>query len=305
MNSLYNPPTIDEYLKKAPHPMRKKGGGRSSDALDRYPGFPLVTVCTIVRNGENTLAQTIATVVNQSYPNIESIIVDGASTDGTLNLINLFNDKIDLWISEPDFGTCDAINKAISHAKGDYIFLIHSDDWAEPDHVKYAIETLGSSGADFVFGNTKYYDGNTRDFTQLGDPDYASSITYKMPRLNTPSMVLKKACFERIGLYDLRYKVAPDYEWLLRLHVRGGKGVYDGRLNICHRLGGISSKQFVLANSEARLASIQHGFSPARATRAFLSQCVRRKLRQLAQMILPKVAYRSILRWIRAGYSSS
>lgn len=305
MNNLYRPPTIDDYLDARPHPLRKSGGRRFAAIPPRSRDLPLVSVFTIVRNARETLPQTISSIIGQSYQNIEYIVIDGASTDGTLEVIRQFEEKIDLWISEPDLGTADAASKAIGHATGDLIFWLSADDWAERDHVKHAVETLCASKADFVFGNSSYYEGNILTFTQLGDPNYATSITYQMPRLNSDSVVIKKACFDRIGLFDLRYKAASDYEWFLRLHVHGGVGFYDPRLNICHRLGGISSKHYVRALYEVRLACIQHGFSSSRATRAFLVHYIRRKLRQSAQIILPKAAYRSILRWVRAGYSSS
>ena len=153
MNSARQVPTIDDYLKTAPHRLRITRDHRAARWRERSADLPLVTVVTIVRNRKGTLAQAIASVLNQTYSNIEYLVVDGASTDGTLEILKEFKDRIDFWISEPDLGPSDAINKAISYANGDFIAWIHSDDWADPDHVKFAVETLTNSRADFAFGD--------------------------------------------------------------------------------------------------------------------------------------------------------
>ena len=91
-------------------------------------GKPLITVVTVVYNGATTLEQTIQSVVNQSYDNKEYIIIDGASTDGTLDIIKKYEDKIDYWQSEPDEGIYDAMNKGLACAKGDFLIFIGADD---------------------------------------------------------------------------------------------------------------------------------------------------------------------------------
>ena len=122
MNHVNRAPTIDDYLKVPAHSFRQAGGCRSAIKRQSSPERPLVSIITIVLNRKETLPKAIMSVLNQSYPNFEYIVVDGASTDGTLEIIKQFDDQIDLWISEPDRGTSDAGNKAISRARGDMVF---------------------------------------------------------------------------------------------------------------------------------------------------------------------------------------
>ena len=195
MNNDISSLTINDYLNHSPNPDRKSGE-RTWHQSSRE--FPLVSVCTLVRNGEKTLAQTIDSVKCQTYPNIEYIIIDGASTDGTLEIIDQHSDHISYWVSEKDLGAVDGANKAISYAQGEFIFFISSDDWADPNLIKHAIETQKNTGADFVFGNTSYYTDDMLEFTQKGDSNYATKICYLMPRINTPSMVMKKECYKQV-----------------------------------------------------------------------------------------------------------
>ncbi len=103
--------------------------------------LPLVSIITVVYNGAKTLEQTILSVLNQTYKNIEYIIIDGESTDGTLDIIEMYRDKISTCISEPDEGLYDAMNKGVSIANGELIGIINSDDWFE----KNAVELVVSS----------------------------------------------------------------------------------------------------------------------------------------------------------------
>src|SRR5258706_11702066 len=104
-------------------------------------------------------------------------------------------------------------------------------------NINSAVDALTKSGADFVYGALTYYASNVPKFTQVGDSNYSRSITYMMPRLNTPSWVTKTKCFREVGLLDFYYALASDYEFALRLYVYGAKGIYDNRLCVHHRLG--------------------------------------------------------------------
>ena len=238
MKNVNRFPTIDDYLKTPAHHSRQAGGCRSAIKRQSSPEQPLVTINTIVRNRKETLPQAIMSVLSQSYPNIEFIVVDGASTDGTLEVIKQFDDKIDLWISEPDHNSSDAVNKAISLARGDIVFWLSSDDWIEPDFIELAVKEISSSGTDFVFGNMAMYKDEKLVSVLKGEKDYTKSLMSGNPRFNFPSMVIKRACFQKIGLIDTTYKISSDYEWMLRLHLLGGNGFYESRLIVHRGIGG-------------------------------------------------------------------
>lgn len=292
-------PTIDDYLKAPTHPLRQAGGRRSAIKRECDPERPLVTVTTIVRNRKETLPQTIMSVLSQSYPNIEYIVVDGASTDGTLEVIKQFDDKIDLWISEPDHGSSDAANKAISLARGDFIFWLSSDDWVDPDFIEIAVKALLSTGADFVFGNMTMYKSGDPVCILKGDKDYAKALMSGNPRFNFPSMVIKRECFQKVGLLNMAYKFANDYEWLLRFHQHGGKGHCENLLIVHRRTGGIGeSLPFQSALEQLRILR-QHGLPTTKAVATHLCYFVRRGVGHLAKLFLPDIIYKKLKRAVR------
>lgn len=119
----------------------------------------LVTIITVGYNRVATLQRVIDSVALQTYDNIESIIVDGGSTDGTVELSNQKNDRISRWISEPDKGIYNAMNKGIRLATGDIIGIINSDDWYESDAVETVVNTFKKTDADILYGNLNLVDG--------------------------------------------------------------------------------------------------------------------------------------------------
>jgi glycosyltransferase involved in cell wall biosynthesis len=301
---MYRIPAIEDYLKTPPNPTRQEGGCRPATKQECDSEQPLVTVITVVVNRNETLPRTIISVLGQSYPNIEYIVVDGASTDGTLEVIKQFDNKIDLWISEPDHGPADAFNKAISLARGDIIFGLSSDDWIEPDFIEVAVKTTLNSDADFVFGKVKIYTNGVLDFILEGDKDYTKSITSRKTNLNFPCWVIKRKCFDKVGLLDLRYKICCDYEWALRLHLLGGRGVYESRLIMHFAGGGVSDTNIFQMVLEELKALRQHGLPITRALVAILYSFMRRMLGKLAKLFLPHTVYQKLMRVVRKRYSA-
>ena len=119
---------------------------------------PLITVVTVVYNGVEFLEKTILNVLGQDYPNIDYIIIDGGSTDGTLDIIRKYEDKISKWISEPDQGIYDAMNKGIKLATGEWINFMNAGDYFYEKETLYKV--FGGSerydGVDILYGNTEY-----------------------------------------------------------------------------------------------------------------------------------------------------
>jgi glycosyltransferase involved in cell wall biosynthesis len=297
-------PAINNYLTIPASTLRKAGGRRTRGVCPRVSttGRPLVSVITIVRNNKDTILQAIRSVLDQTYPFVEYLIVDGVSTDGTLDIIKQHEDRIDYWLSEPDLGTSDAMNKGISYAHGELSFWLASDDWLDPEYIETAVDALTKSGADFVYGDLTYYTSNIPQFTQVGDPNYGRSITYMMPRLNTPSWVIKTKCFREVGLLDFYYELASDYELALRLYVHGAKGTYDSRLCVHHRLGGVSTINHLGGLLEVREAAVYHGFSKAKATYGLVYCLARRVIRNVASACLPASIYKKLLSYVRRDY---
>lgn len=304
-------PTIDAYRGAVPHARRQAGGRRSSRA-EFGPELPLVSILTIVRNGRDALPATIRSVLAQTYSNIEYIVMDGASTDGTVEVIKQFDDAIDRWISEPDAGTSDAMNKAISAARGEYVSWLSAGDWFESDFIETAVKALRSSGADFVFGDLKIYDAHTVMRTVKGDSDLEEStspesLAFALPARVTrtsPTMVTRRACFERLGLFDLSYRIRNDFEWILRLCLNGGSGHYDSRLIGHFRLGGNSDKGSDFAHIFENLRILrQHRLLTPRVAAPYMYRLVRYSMGHLAEVLLPHTIHRTLRRAMGRSHS--
>lgn len=176
---------------------------------------PLVSIVTIVFNGEAVLEKTIQSVIEQSYTNIEYIIIDGGSTDGTVAVIRRYEQKLSFWISEKDKGISDAFNKGIKFAKGEIIGFINASDWYEPDAVVKAVAVMGD--ADIVYGRLRYWPQHAAPFVRHANHQLLKSEM----RLNHPAVFVTKKCYTQWGGFDENLKCAMDYDVLLRFYLKG------------------------------------------------------------------------------------
>lgn len=244
----------------------------------------LVTIVTIAFNSERFLPRTIDSVAAQTHRAIEYIVVDGGSRDGTLEVLRRREADIDLWLSEPDRGISDAFNKGIALAHGELIALVNSDDWIEPQHVARAVERLRNGAADFAFGDLIVHDetGAIR-YSMTGEQAYGARVRHAMPDVHHPSVVCKREVYERHGLYDPRLRIAMDYEWLLRGHLRGVRGLYVPGLT-SHMLGaGVSNRNARRGLAEVRDVSIRYGYPPGAAWVKFLTRVTRVETRRFLE----------------------
>ena len=240
----------------------------------------LVSVITVTFNSAATVRRTIDSVRQQSYSNIEFLVIDGGSNDETLEMLDQNLDVIDFWLSEPDRGISDAFNKGIALSRGEFIALVNSDDWLEPTHIETSVNALKLSNADFTFGDITVHEySGSPLYTVRGEPRYDRRIRNAMPDLNHPSVVCRRTVYERYGLYDLNLRIAMDYEWFLRGFCLGVRGEYLSGL-VSHMLdGGISNRNILRSLSEVRSVSIWYGYSPFLAWARFVSRIVRSRVR--------------------------
>lgn len=200
---------------------------------------PLFSIITVCYNSENTVEHTIRSVLSQNFDNVEYIIVDGGSIDGTLKIIEKFRDNIDQVIAEPDQGPFDAMNKGIRASKGSLIGILNSDDWYEPDTLEIVAEAYNKSEGRTVFhGLCKYIDAGKegRIISYHHDDLPQRSIAH-------PTCFIPAVIYEEFGLYDTSYKIASDYELLLRLYEKGISFQRIERVLANFRSGGITSQQ--------------------------------------------------------------
>ena len=302
MASFTSFPTLDEYRKRPGRPDRVSGGHRKghSPPVQRAG---LASVITVSYNSAGTIGKTIESVAGQTYPNVEYIVVDGGSRDGTVDLLRQLDAHIDVWISESDNGISDAFNKGISLASGEYVAIVNSDDWLEPDHLRIAVEELRRTNADFVFGDLMLHArGGQRVNLFVGEPSYASRIVHYMPYLNHPTVVCRSAVFDKVGLFDTALRTAMDYDWLLRLHRAGGKGFYSARMLGHMTLEGESDRNFHSALSEMRDISIRHGYPKAFAWGRFGYRLIKGNFRRRLQELLPATRYERLRKLINVNY---
>ncbi len=181
----------------------------------------LCTIITVCYNSEEFIKQTIESVLYQTYKNFEYIIVDGGSSDETLNIIKSYEPKFDgrlRWISEPDGGIYDAMNKGILLAKGKWIGIINSDDWYEQEAISM-IANLFSSNNDIqlIHGKIRIIDFNNNFKKIVGGLEDVKRLSYKdfMPICH-PSSFVRIDVYNKLGLFNQQYKIAADYDFVMR-----------------------------------------------------------------------------------------
>ena len=267
------------------------------------PDRPLVSIVTVVRNGAATLERTIRSVLGQSYRPIEYIIIDGASTDGTTDIVRRHEAALAFWRSEPDRGISDAFNKGLALARGAFIGFLNADDWMEPRQVAEAVAALERTGADFVFGDLIYHLADGRPAHRvLGDLEYAGVIDRRMPEVAHPTLLARRVIFDRVGGFDCRYRRAMDYDWLLRAHRAGFRGAYAPGLVGHMSLAGRSDADFVRALGEVRTISVRHGRPLLTAWSAYLFRLAKGSLQRLSNRVLPRPAYVWLRRRVNRSY---
>lgn len=202
--------------------------------------FPLVTYITVVRNNEATLSRTIESVQRQTYPNVEHVVLDGASTDGTLDLIRRYGDKIDYYVSEPDKGLYHAVNKAIPLARGQLICILNSDDWLEPNAAEIAVHRMGDcAGSAILLTAANVVQENK--VVQEWYPAFVHPGCYFMCANDCHNGIYAtRAAYENSGPYDESYKIVADFKWIMTCLESGVTFAYTRQVTVNYSLGGTS-----------------------------------------------------------------
>jgi glycosyltransferase involved in cell wall biosynthesis len=266
-------PTIDEYAPKVAAKPQSCGGYRTKGGIARTD-LPLVSIITVTYNARKTLSRTLESVRMQTYRNIEHIIVDGGSTDGTVSLLQANEDAIAYWRCERDDGIYDAFNKGVALAKGDFIGILNADDYYELNQVENAVATLIKTGAPFVHGDITLHGWQGQDVQIFGDPHYSLKIREKMPSLHQVTTLCRREVFEKYGLFSTRYRIAGDFDWYLRLANKGCIGTHSPLIRAHMVAGGVSTTQQRRAFCEALLITARHGLSSYDAAKITLPRII-------------------------------
>ena len=228
-----------------------------------------VSIITITYNSESTLIDTIDSVLNQTYKDIEYIIIDGKSTDSTVSIIHSYKDKISKFISEKDNGLYDALNKGIAMATGDVIGVLHSDDfYTNYQVIEKVVQTFKLNHADAVYADLFYVDKKNVDKIlrkwKSGSYKHGMFVNGWMPP--HPTFFVRRHCYEKYGSFNLDLISAADYELMLRfVHKHQIKLAYLPEFIIKMRVGGLSNASLsnrIRANKEDRKAWLMNGLKP-------------------------------------------
>jgi glycosyltransferase involved in cell wall biosynthesis len=185
--------------------------------------LPLVSIITPSYNQTRYLEQTIRSVLDQDYPNLEYIVVDGGSTDGSLEIIQQYQKQLVWWTSEKDKGQADGINKGLARARGEFVAWINSDDYYQPGAILEAVKALQKHpDVNLVFGNVVAVDadGQITNLMRYGDWRVEDLMHFEI--IGQAGVFMRRAALESCGTLDLSYHLLLDHELWLRIGAAGG-----------------------------------------------------------------------------------
>ncbi|MDD4646035.1 MAG: glycosyltransferase family 2 protein [Bacteroidales bacterium] len=241
----------------------------------KQPGLPVVSIITVVYNGLSLIEKTIQSVIGQRYPNIEYIVIDGHSTDGTPEVIKVYEEQISYWISEPDQGIYDAMNKGLAAATGDFVWFMNAGDLIYSDDTLEKV-FLGSRGGLIYYGDTMVVDSGYREvgLRRLRPPETLTWKSFRKGMLVCHQAILVSR--EIAEPFDPQYRHSADFDWVLKALKRAeGEGrraegrerrevIINTHLILCAFLDGGHSKQNIRISLKERFHSMSrhYGFIP-------------------------------------------
>lgn len=219
-----------------------EGGKRLKSQINQYDkNNPLISIITVTYNGEKYIEETFQSVFKQTNKNYEYIVIDGGSSDNTINIIKKYDSKIDYWVSEKDLGIYDAFNKGMQLCKGEYIGFINSDDIYEKKTIEILTKYIkANSNLDFFFGSVRKHWG-----TLHGYKPWKIFFSWGFYSSHSTGFFIKKVSAKKVGLYNLKYKYSSDYDYFFRMivkHKMKGMATKKKELFGTFRRGGYSSQ---------------------------------------------------------------
>jgi glycosyltransferase involved in cell wall biosynthesis len=220
-----------------------------------------ITMVTVCRNAGATIAGTIESVQGQQYSALEYIVIEGASTDSTPDIVRSFGNMIDVFVSEPDSGIVDAFNKGISRASGEIIGLINADDELLPGTLNKVSEFFSRhQDIDVVHGDVFLCKGE--QVVKRVRPSGCWWYPWRLVLFNHPATFVRRSVYEKYGLFDTSYQIAMDVEIFLRWLTSGVRIKYLPEVLVTMKYGGVSSRCAEEGFREARRAFLYYEFSP-------------------------------------------
>ena len=216
-----------------------------------------ISIVTVCFNSEATIERAIQSVIAQKYEELEYIVIDGNSSDRTCEIIRKYEEDISYWISEPDEGIYHAMNKGIAAATGQVIAFLNSDDWYNDNTLSKVRHYFENNDVDLVSGNIYFYEEGealVEDIPkQTAVEDYFFDIG-----LPHPALFARTALFPKYGSFDTQYKIAADYDWMLRVCTGGARVLVVEDFFTYFSCGGMSTAGKYQAVKEQRRAALAH-----------------------------------------------
>jgi len=246
-----------------------------------------ISVITAVYNRAATIGESLRSSCEQSHPEVERVVIDGGSTDGTLDVVRSFGSNIATVVSERDHGIYDALNKGVQAATGDVVGFLHADDLFHDNAVLSRVVTaMTDPSVAAVYGDLIYVskdrpDRIVRDW-RAGEYSPAKLRRGWMPP--HPTLYVRRSVFESVGAFDTSLRIAADYDWMLRLLLAGHRVAYIPHVQVRMRTGGASNRSLgnIMRKSAEDFAVLRrNGFSHVAAATTLLSK----NLRKLPQLV--------------------
>lgn len=260
------------------------------------PGKPLVSVITIVFNGEKYLEKTIQSVLNQTYENIEYIIIDGGSNDATLDIIKKHEDKIAYWISEPDRGISDAFNKGLARAHGEIIAFLNSGDYyPSPNVIERVIEEFNKDRTvHIVYGKVRLVSPDTEETLAIKGSRFDVNRMKRCMIMPHPTIFASRKVYSSTGKFNPDYKIAMDYDYFFRAQKHFTPFFIDEILAAL-RLGGKSDMQMFKGFRECYKVHRENGLHFFESSKILIANTVK----SFSRLSLEKLGLYGIVHWYR------
>jgi glycosyltransferase involved in cell wall biosynthesis len=258
--------------------MKQEGGLKVKGIARQYDsGKPLVTIITVIYNNGEHIEDIIINVTSQTYPNIEYIIIDGGSTDGTLDVIKKYADKVDYWVSEGDKGIYDAMNKGVRAATGEWVnFMNAGDAFYRSTTIAEVIEAIPPS-ADLVYGHTYYKENEKLNLIKTYNVEYLwMSMICSHQSLFVRTCILKKHPF------NIRYKISSDFDFIYYCYVNKYTFFDTNNIIAVHSVDGVSEQNIITRMKERW--RIVNSYTPSLKVNIFYFKLLFRKIKRTLGM---------------------
>lgn len=201
-----------------------------------------ISIITVSYNSEQTIERTIKSVIGQNYDDKEYILIDGCSSDGTVNIIKKYEKYISYWVSEKDRGIYDAMNKGLQHSTGEIVAFLNSDDWYEENIFADIADIFGDEKIQMLCGDMYIHRKGTVSRYHI-DENMAQKVARYSMAYTHPTMFVRKRLFDQYGEFDIQYKIAADYDWFLRTFDHGERIKVVEKVLTNFSYGGVSTKE--------------------------------------------------------------